>query len=81
MRAARHMKATEAEASISHGPDRSYGMSALHPKADMCGAASDVCFGSIADSCIAAKDLYSITSSARSRNDSGMGRRCYNARG
>jgi hypothetical protein len=43
------MKATEAEASISHGPDRSYGMSALHPKADMCGAAMDVRFGPIAD--------------------------------
>jgi hypothetical protein len=35
-------------------------MSALPPKADMCGATSDVCFGPKAD--IAA---YSITSSAR----------------
>jgi hypothetical protein len=30
-------------------------MSALPPKADMCGATSDVRFGPIADSCTAAK--------------------------
>ena len=29
-------------------------MSALPPKADMCGALADVCFGPIADSCTAA---------------------------
>jgi hypothetical protein len=28
-------------------------MSALHLKADMCGAAKDVCFGPIADICVA----------------------------
>src|SRR5262249_24743431 len=42
------------------------GMSALHPKADMCGAIADVCFGPKAD--IA---TYSITSSARARTDGG----------
>ena len=33
------------------------GMSALPPKADMCGATSDVRFGPIADSCTAAKRI------------------------
>src|SRR5262249_33157167 len=40
-------------------------MSALSPEADMCGALAHVCFGPIADSCTAAKNRYSITSSAR----------------
>src|SRR5262249_43455215 len=41
-------------------------MSALPPKADMCGATRDVRFGPKADSCSAAKTVrYSITSSAR----------------
>src|SRR5262245_58518421 len=52
-------------------------MSALHPKADMCGAPAHVCFGPKADSCSAANRMlfdhfvgaceqrfYSITSSA-----------------
>jgi hypothetical protein len=43
------------------------GMSALPPKADMCGAAWDVRFGPIAD--IAA---YSITSSAKEISPEGM---------
>jgi len=40
-------------------------MSALPPKADMCGATRHVRFVPIADSCTAAKHRYSITSSAR----------------
>jgi hypothetical protein len=41
-------------------------MSALLPKADMCGAIGHVRFGPIADSCSAAKlNFYSINSSAR----------------
>jgi Polysaccharide deacetylase len=40
---------------------RPYGMSALPPKADVCGALAHVCFGPIADIAPA----YSITSSAR----------------
>src|SRR5262244_2468334 len=40
-------------------------MSALLPKADMCSANTDVCFGPKADSCPAASSRYSITSSAR----------------
>jgi len=45
-------------------------LKALDPKrpireADMCNAARDVRFGPIADSCSAAKNRYSITSSAR----------------
>ena len=39
-------------------------MSALPPKADMCSALVHVRFGPIADSCSAANDRYSITSSA-----------------
>jgi Tfp pilus assembly protein PilX len=39
-------------------------MSALHLKADMCSAAADVRFGPIADSSSAARECYSITSSA-----------------
>jgi hypothetical protein len=38
-------------------------LSALPPKADMCGALAYVCFGPIADIAV----LHSITSSARSR--------------
>src|SRR5262249_16512426 len=45
------------------------GMSALPPKADMCGATRDVCFGPKAD--IA---TYSITSSPRLSSDSGTAR-------
>ena len=41
-----------------------YLMSALPPKADMCGALAHVCFVPIADSCSAAKVRYSISSSA-----------------
>src|SRR5262252_7857320 len=47
------------------------GMSALHPKADMCGATRDVRFGPEADICAAAKLSYSITSSARASSDCG----------
>src|SRR5262245_12038989 len=48
-------------------------MSALPLKADICGAVPHVCFGPKADSCTAAKgDCYSITSSARPSNESGM---------
>jgi hypothetical protein len=43
-------------------------VSALPPKADMCGAARDVRFGPIADVC----PLYSITSSARASNEAGI---------
>ena len=32
-------------------------MSALPPKADMCGALGHVCFGQIADSCTAANEM------------------------
>ena len=32
-------------------------MSALPPKADMCGATTNVCFGPIADSCGATKSI------------------------
>src|SRR5215468_1052749 len=48
------------------------GMSALHPIADMCGAATNVRYGPKADSCSAAKfHFYSITSSARASSDGG----------
>src|SRR5262249_32763030 len=48
-------------------PFRDVGVvSALPPKADMCGALADVRYGPKADSCSAAKlNLYSINSSAR----------------
>jgi len=46
-------------------------MSALPPKADMCSAQAYVRFGPKADSCIAANDCYSITSSARPISVSG----------
>src|SRR5262245_25823181 len=42
-------------------------MSALPPKAEMCGALAHVCFGPKAD-----MDAYSITSSARASNVGGM---------
>src|SRR5215510_4854109 len=41
-------------------------ISALPPKADMCGATRDVCYGPKAD----IEPVYSITSSASSKNDS-----------
>ena len=41
------------------------GMSALPPKADMCGALAHVCFVPIADYAPQQSALYSITSSAR----------------
>jgi hypothetical protein len=49
-------------------------MSALPPKADMCGAARDVCFGPKADSCSAAKNdhHYSMISSAVPSSDCGI---------
>jgi hypothetical protein len=48
------------------------GMSALPPKADMCGATRYVRFVPIADSCSAAKGFcYSITSSARASSEGG----------
>ena len=47
-------------------------MSALPPREDMCGALADVCFGPKADLMQRRKkDRYSITSSARARNDCG----------
>src|SRR5262249_30585314 len=48
-------------------------MSALPPKADMCGANRDVRFGPKADSCTAPKN-YSITSSARPSTAGGITR-------
>src|SRR5262249_4940169 len=51
----------------------SISVSALPPKADMCGATRDVCFGLIADSCTAAKQhRYSINSSARASAAGGI---------
>ena len=46
--------------------------SAEPPKADMSGAARDVRFGPKADSCTAAKNVYSITSSAMAITPGGM---------
>src|SRR5262245_24535317 len=47
-------------------------MSALPPKADMCGAIANVCFGPIADSSNAANGHYSINSSAIVRKFGGI---------
>jgi hypothetical protein len=46
-------------------------MSAFHPIADIRPCDQDVCFGPITDSCTAAKQAYSITSSARAISVSG----------